>query len=531
MPDGQAVELHAYRAGGGVPTPVAVGGTDTSAGDITMPGGGFIHVVARTIESTGATPTPAPVRVQVLVAGDAPRPGTTDVGFASFGERGLVRGDRVHVEFPLDGDVTVPVEAGTYRVVVSRGVEYEIYDEAAVVVGAGATVDVNADLARSVDSTDVLCGDFHIHTTRSPDSPDHGLDKIHYALADGVELPLRTDHEFVRDFEPEIQELGAGSWAFGMPGLEYTTFDYGHFGVFPLPPDDSAINGGAPQWRDLDDEDAETGLARLRLAPEVFAELADRPSAPELIIFHPRGANIASYFSASGYDNATGIASDTALWDEDAFSIVEAFNDTSFGENYDTDATADSTVRDWFSFLSRGKRVTVVGSSDSHSVLGGSPVGYPRTCVRMGTDNPDDLRGTMDAADVRDTVRGGAVVINGGVFLTATADTGEEPGDTVTGATDTENIRVTVQAPTWIQVTTLEVWVNGELAFTDTVPDTGVALRYDADVPVTLPTGNSFVVFHARGDVDGTGMETATLAPVFPGRVPFGVTNALYFER
>ncbi|MFO0624240.1 MAG: hypothetical protein U0325_01370 [Polyangiales bacterium] len=67
------------------------------------------------------------------------------------------------------------------------------------------------------------------------------------------------------------------------------------------------------------------------------------------------------------------------MWD-DRFTAVEFFNDSSFEEN-------GPRVTDWFSFLRAGRRVFAVGSSDSHSI-NGSPVGYPRTCMLLGTSDP-----------------------------------------------------------------------------------------------------------------------------------------------
>ncbi|MCA9578107.1 MAG: carboxypeptidase regulatory-like domain-containing protein, partial [Myxococcales bacterium] len=525
VPSDAAVQLHAYRRGDGLAPVVNVAAGAGTANDLTFPAAGFIHVAATTVESMGATPAPAPVRVQVINTGAVARPGTAEVSFDAFGEPRLPGGDREHVEFPLDGDATMRVAAGTYRVVVSRGYEYEIFDDAAVVVTADNTTELMPSLVRSVSSTNMLCADFHIHTSRSPDAGDTGDDKLRYALGDGLEIPVRTDHEFVATFEPNLARLGVDNWAFGVSALEFTTFDYGHFGVFPLEADPTRPNGGAFQWRDLSDEGA-AGLARLRPAPEVFEEIAARPSSPALIIFHPRGLGVpGAYFTASGYDPDTGVATNTELWDEDAFSVVETFNDSSFAENF------DSTVEDWFSFLNRGKHVASVGDSDSHDVMAGSPVGYPRTCVIANADDPDVFRSSLDASDLRDLVLGGRMVVSGGVLLTATTDTGEGPGQEVNGASATESIHVTVQAPTWIDVTTLEVYVNGVLDGTVAVPTTGNALRLEMDVAVNIPAGASYVVFHARGDVDGTGAETSTLAPVHPNRAPFGVTNPIYFQR
>ena len=171
---------------------------------------------------------PAPVRIQSRPVGGITRPGTPDVPFGAFGERPLPNSESLHVEFPVDGEVTLPVPSGTHRVIVSRGFEYDVFDDGGVVVGDGETVELDALLTRVVDSSDVLRGDFHIHTTRSPDSADHGTEKLRYALGDGVEIPVRTDHEFPGTFEPDLAAFGATDWAFGIAAVEWTTFDYGH---------------------------------------------------------------------------------------------------------------------------------------------------------------------------------------------------------------------------------------------------------------------------------------------------------------
>ena len=48
-----------------------------------------------------------------------------------------------------------------------------------------------------------------------------------------------------------------------------------------------------------------------------------------------------------------------------------------------------------------------------------------------------------------------------------------------------------------------------------------------------VPDGADWVVFHARGAYDPTipnrNDQTQTLDPVHPGRLPFGVTNPIFF--
>ena len=117
--------------------------------------------------------------------------------------------------------------------IVSRGYEYELHTEP-VTVAAGETAHVSAALEHVVDTTGVMCADYHIHTHRSPDSAGHAHLKVLGMIADGLEIPIRSDHEWINDFQPVIEEMGLSRFAFGISGDELTTFAYGHFGVFPL---------------------------------------------------------------------------------------------------------------------------------------------------------------------------------------------------------------------------------------------------------------------------------------------------------
>lgn len=498
VPAADAVRLHAVRRGDTTAT-VDVAATATT-GDLTFAAHGEIHVVAREV---GGGPIPA--RVQVLPVGGVSAPP------AAWGEASVGGDGRLHVAYPVGGDVTLRVPPGMHRVVVSRGYEYVLFD-ATVTVAAGATVDVAADLERVVATPGVMCGDFHIHTSRSPDSDDDARDKLLSAVADGLEIPVRTDHEWVRDFEPVIADVGAQDFAFGVCSMELTTFTWGHFNIFPLERVDTRINGGSFDWTN-------------RLAPAVFAEVRARPTPtgpPTIIINHPRDQAVGSYFDRAGYDARTGAIDHPDNWDEE-FNLVEVFNDSDF------DANLRKSVEDWFSFLSAGRRVFAVGSSDSHHISG-SPVGYPRTCIEVGTNLPAALR-TMGPEGVRTPLVAGHATVSGGIYVTVVARGGAGPGDEVSGSAARETVEVTVRAAPWVSATSLRSYIDGALAETIVLDDTmidplepAVRFRGSLEVPVTAAGGiATWAIFVAAGD--------EPLEPVHPGRMPFGVTNPVFFTR
>ncbi len=412
---------------------------------------------------------------------------------------------RIQIEHVEGGLCELGAPPGPYSLVVSRGYEYEIF-ERDLDLPAG-TLEVAATLARSVATPGVMCADFHIHTNRSMDASDSASLKVRAAAAEGLEIPVRSDHEWVGDFEPEIAAHALGRFLFGVSSLELTTFSYGHFGVFPLDADPTLPNAGAIPWSG-------------RKPPAAFDDARSHVGASgpaTVIINHPRsGGAIGGYFAAAGYDPKTGRASQLDWWDE-KFTLVEVFNDSDF------DANEATTVKDWFSLLDHGRRVFAVGSSDSHQVTD-LPVGYPRTCIELDTDLPEELR-RLGAGFVRDRMLEGRATVSGGIYLDARSAAGG-PGSTHPTAATRESIQLTVQAASWIDATTLRVYENGVLSRTLPLaaPDPAhPVVRFSGAIDIDVPVGGAWVVLVASGE--------RSLAPVHPGRKPFGVTNPIFFSR
>jgi len=500
VPDGAAVTLTAYKRGWATATADVAAAATTA--NLTVPRSGAIHVTASDL--AGALPA----RVQIM-----PGDGTTIPSLPEgFGERGTTAG-RLHVAFPTRGDVTLPVPAGNWHVVVSRGYEYEIV-EADVAVTAGVTTPVAAVLDRVVDTTGVQCGDFHIHTIRSNDAYDTEEAKLTSAVADGLELPVRTDHEWVGSFAPLIEQMNLGAWAYGIGSIEMTSFQvWGHMGVFPLDADATRPNAGAPRWETWPTADAPDREVAIREPNEVFAEVRQRPEAPVVIINHPTGGT--EYFDYTGFDAATGLIAHPDRWDE-TFTLVEVFNDSGWLANRDVRVAA------WFALLNSGRPVFAVGSSDSHGI-NSSPVGYPRTCIRVGTDTPSALTPEL----VRDRLADGHANISGGIYVDTTVGAARA-GDTATGVGATAQVDVRVQAATWVDVDALDVVVDGVTVATVPITDADrdpvdPVLRFHKTIPVDVAATGGWVVVAAYGD--------SPLEPVHPGRIPFGVTNPIWLTR
>jgi len=452
---------------------------------------GIIHVVATQLGEGRRIP----VRVQVIpTEALAPIP-------QAFGVRDEV-GGRLWQEFAVTGEATLHVPVGEHRVIVSRGYEWEMSDTT-VDVAAAETVEIDAALAHSVDTVGVMCADYHIHSFLSNDSSDPIDFKVKAAIADGLDIPVSSEHEWSIDFQPVIQQLGLEEWAFGVASQELTTFTWGHFGVLPVVPKPNTHNNGALDWVGKE-------------PPEVFQLVHEMEGSPILIVNHPTGSSgFSSYFTAADLDDETG-ESDHPRWN-DNFDAIEVFNSSDF------EANRDEVIKSWFALLNRaargeGKKFVAVGSSDSHHVRT-SPVGYPRTCLRLGTDDPRDI----NQNDVRDATGAGRSTIGGGLFLTVEGPGGAQPGDSVPQAEEA-TFTITVEAPSWLEADSIEVIVNGEtITVDDLLPiGDGIANRYQNEITVPLPEGKSWVIFHAKSEQD--------LAPLHPGSRAFAASNPIWFE-
>jgi hypothetical protein len=269
--------------------------------------------------------------------------------------------------------------------------------------------------------------------------------------------------------------------------------------VFALEPNREAYNNGVIDWTDM-------------TPAEAFAAIRARPERPAIVVNHPRLAGM-GFFGIAGYDRATG-AGTGELWADD-FDLIELSIDSSFEDN------RSGAVADWFSLLEHGFDTPAVSGSDNHLVRAWH-VGYPRTCMWFGHDDPQQL----SAEDVRDAALSGNSVLSGGLLLTATGPGGERPSETVSAAGGSAALTMVVESPSWIVGDSLETIVNGETVSVDPlVPvGSGPSNRYEQTIDVAPLSGASrtWVVFHATGSGD--------LSPVHPGREPFAVSNPIFVE-
>lgn len=451
-------------------------GKEVTAGDVkfSLPG-----TLAIAVKDGGGAPSPA--KVTVVCDGPCTVPQSSlhrDISFDKKPDTLDSDGDGkpdaavFDIAFvPPDGKLDLPLPPGKYTVTLSRGPVYSLWPEGAgavkagqaVSITAGATAKIDAVLHKVVDTSGHLCGDFHVHAINSPDAPVPNVDRVLSMAAEGVDVMVSTDHDYVTDFGPAIAAAKAEAVLAAIPGVELTTFDYGHYNGFPMPVKAGDLNGGAPDWGNAE---------KAGMTPAQIAQALGAPDPARVAqINHPDGG----YWKVVELDVLTGVTladptkfrmpavvadpktGDTKLF-TNQFTAVEILN------GYSSDKFV-TCLGWWMPLLSTGTRFTGTAVSDTHNWTS-SQSGGPRSWVRVGTGK-DKVQG-LDFAQFAKDINAGKVVGSSGPFVVVRATTEGNAG--IFGVGDTVQLpagvalpalvtlEVEVQAPQWMPFDTVELY-------------------------------------------------------------------------
>lgn len=401
----------------------------------------------------------------------------------------------------MSGQSSVTLPPGEYDVVVSRGPEFSTWPDTWPTSGfhvdlRTADATVNATLGRIIDTPKWVSADLHVHAVNSTDSAVGNALRAANFLAEGVDVLLSTDHEWITDFAPVVRDLGAEGVMATMIGEEVTTFTHGHFNTFPIVRDPSFPNGGA--FDHAGGEDAPT----LRM-PQVFSGIKEKWPGAVVQLNHPRG----------GSGVLTNLKVDTATLAThglpDAFNMAAAPDATAmdtklFGDGFDLIETANgatpqiAVLNDWMTFLSRGTVRTTSGVSDTHKSYKDEG-GYARTYAQV----PNDAITQFLPAQFADAIRTQRAFVTNGPVLAFSAQKLDGQGNPVgspVGIGETLSITpgqtveftLDVQGLEWMPLDRVELYshapgresVNGESNVD--WPDGRIFAKVDLD-PTMLP--------------------------------------------
>jgi hypothetical protein len=202
-----------------------------------------------------------------------------------------------------------------YDLVVSRGPEYDLHVIEGVRLEAGVRREFDATLTRTVNTDNWISADLHVHSIGSVDSFLALDDRVVSAAAEGLEMPVATDHNYLVDYRPTIEALGLHDWVTAVTGVELSTLEMGHFNGFPLRYD----IGSSSHFPFVDvcsaarrDKVNETSFDWVECAPDqLFDGLRALgrygPEDTVVQVYHPRDT-ILGYFNQYYLNPYTGVA-------------------------------------------------------------------------------------------------------------------------------------------------------------------------------------------------------------------------------
>ena len=440
-----------------------------------------------------------------------------------------------NIAWAQDGQAVMLVRPGDYTIVGSRGPEFTT-SEATVSVAAGATASVTLKVSHVVDTTGWVAADMHIHSIHSIDAAIPIEDRVRSLAAEGVEVAISTDHNFITDLGPTIDQLGLRPWMTSFIGLELTTLESGHFNGYPLSYKTGPVGKGAVGWSK-------------RTPDELFQSLRDlgsEGSGNTIVQVNHARDSILGYFSQYNRNAFTTLPNRPGVFDRFTSPTGPAFvgadGKTTYSENFDAlelvngklfneihhfrsptqlpegpqpadiplagtivaednDVAFPGVVDDWFQLLNLGKRYIGVGTSDTHS--GDDEAGYFRTMVNLGADDPRDVR----ARGFVDGLKSRNAFATNGPMLTMTVN-GAPLGSTLTATTAPVEVSLRIAAAPWVKVARVNLVRNGEIVQRFDIPaDRDLATNpWTETVTLEAPVGtdgqpkDSWFVAEAIGD-------------------------------
>jgi hypothetical protein len=431
----------------------------------------------------------------------------------------------------LEEGAAIALAPGRYRLWASRGFEFTRV-AAELDLAAGETSTFAATLQHVVDTTGLVGAEFHQHTLKSTDAIVPPALKVAENAAEGIEVAAATDHDSVNDFAPLARELGIDEHLTFVGGNEVSFQAIGHFNVYPweVDPEDPHKDSGSRLWWG-------------KSVPDLFDDVRRRAGDPVVQLNHVRrdGSGVLGAMLFNPIDGTRtvrnpptlpGLAPDVYEDWPGQFDAIEinrlVGNPEDFTEegrsllsaNASDDPSAIPALADFFGLLGAGFVVGGTANSDSHGIAEG--VGWPRTLIDVGTDDPAAVTPAM----ITESVRGQRTSGSHGCLVEIVR--GDERAQGLLRAVPSgarSELSLRVQAPDWAPMTQLELYANGRvlpLSLMDdalVVDDEGGALTVPlaAAAPGTadvldvdlsgLPGGDLVLIAVARG---------GSLAPTAP---------------
>lgn len=408
--------------------------------------------------------------------------------------------------YSATGRETIEATPGNYRIVVSRGPEYDTVEKI-IRLQPGRLHQLDAALRRVVPTTGWISLDAGVRTRATHGCLVTPEDRVIAAAAEGVEYVFSGDENVVTDLSQAAKDTGMDAWLrTGLGVLVSATWKdpLGIFMAFPLKPGTSSAE-----------------IAPTNSAKDLFGQMREKFPGSLLTVCRPIFPDI-GYYAIFGYDQKTH-----ALPKEKGFS--GAYDLLEVWEGKRAGALGMSLPVYWAEIFA-GRRHGLLAGTHS-SGLQDQETGSPRTYVYVGKDSPEEVAPEEIAAALRD----GRVQITNGPFIDFKVQ-GQGPGAMVTPVDGYVEVQMTVHAANWVNTYSYQLDQNALFLLTNISPGVGIT------EPLRYPRGNDKKVQRVKCSTDcvlnGAVTGGRTMAPVISpfghgdsGQVyPYAVTGPVYVD-
>jgi len=335
--------------------------------------------------------------------------------------------------YPQMYGLEVKLPVGTYLVYASRGPEYTL-DKKVIEVLKDEYRELTFVIDKVVKTPNLVSIDPHMHTQNS-DGDVLIPERIKSVVAEGVEVAVASDHNYISNYYPILKKLGLNKYLAVITGNEVSTSGVIHYNTYPLKYRPEEENNGAT-------------CPLAEEASRLFE--ASRKKDPEAIlqVNHPRSGTI-GYFNNYHLDQETAAFARKTF--NTSFDVLEVMNGARFyGSNY-------VAIEDWFHLLNRGYYFPLIGSSDSHTTDKGEP-GYCRTYIFYEGEKGDNL----DLSALAQAIKKGRSFASNGPLVEFKINSKYTSGDSFTVKGGKVDIWLKVQSAPWVAVDEVRLIINGE---------------------------------------------------------------------
>ncbi|MCA9191461.1 MAG: CehA/McbA family metallohydrolase [Planctomycetales bacterium] len=374
--------------------------------------------------------------------------------------------------YTATGVAQMSMPAGRYEIYAGRGFEYSLAS-AEIQLAREQNAKLRLGIRREVPTPGLVACDTHVHTRTHSGHGDATVQERMVTLAaEGIELPIATDHNVNIDHRPFAAELGVSQYFTPVIGNEVTT-TRGHFNVFPI------AEGAPPPNHRLENWQA------------IFDEIYGTPGVRICIMNH--GRDIHSGFRPLGHVHHNSAVGENVHGWQPEMNAMEVLNSSA------TQTNVLQLCHDWMTFLNRGRHITPIGCSDSHDVARHF-VGQGRTYIRCD----DGDVGAIDIAAAMDSLVAGRVLVSYGLLTELVVDGQFRSGDLATVHGQAVQVQVRVLAPHWVHATTVSLFVNGQLWQQHPIPvadsgEQGEGIKWEGEWSLQMPAHDVHLVAVATG--------------------------------